>query len=172
MFLPIFFSVLRLWENAFNNLGWKVLKINELELNPVLYAWRTLRNAIRLNGLMMRLNCILVRGFLHVKFHPGMKIVPKWNHPCLWWNVSYCLHVFAEMKFHPGMNSSRQKDRDEISSRDEKKKKGRVNISSRDEILKRAYFFKNFWGMYSNMLYVNVFEHNESMNILKHKASF
>ena len=32
--------------------------------------------------------------------------VYTWNHPCLWWNVSYCLHVFAEMKFHPGMNSS------------------------------------------------------------------
>ena len=45
-----------------------------------------------------------------------------------WWNVSYCLHVFVEIKFHPGM-----KDRDEISSRDEKKKR-RVNTSSGDEI--------------------------------------
>ena len=40
-------------------------------------------------------------------------------------------HVFTEMKFHAGM-----KDRDEISSRDEKKKKRRVNTSSQDEILK------------------------------------
>ena len=32
------------------------------------------------------------------------------------------------MKFHPGM-----KDRDEISSHDEKKKKTRVNTSSQDE---------------------------------------
>ena len=44
--------------------------------------------------------------------------IPGWTHPCRWWNVSYCLHVFAEMKFHPGM-----KDRDEISFRDEKRKK-------------------------------------------------
>ena len=41
------------------------------------------------------------------------------------------LHVFANKKFHPGM-----KYRDEISSRDEKKKKRRVNTSSRNEILK------------------------------------
>ena len=46
-----------------------------------------------------------VRGCLHVKFHPRMKLVPEWNHSCIWWNVSYCLHVFAKMKFHPGMNS-------------------------------------------------------------------
>ena len=57
---------------------------------------------------------------------------PGQNHPCLWWNASYCLRVLAEMKFHPGMNSSLSK----ISSRDEKKKKRRVNTSSRDEILK------------------------------------
>ena len=74
--------------------------------------------------------CIL-RGCLHVKFHPGMKLVLEWNHPCLWSNVSDCLHVFAEMKFHPGM-----KDRYKISSWDEKKKKRRVNTSYRDEILK------------------------------------
>ena len=53
------------------------------------------------------------------------------------WNVSYCLHVFAEMKFHP-------RDRDEISSRDGKKKKWRVNTSSQDEILKWAFFFSIF----------------------------
>ena len=76
-----------------------------------------------------------LRGCLHVKFHPGMKLVPGWNHPCLWWNASYCLHVLAVMKFHP-----RMKDRDEISFRDEKKKKRRVNTSSRDE-----HVFLNFW---------------------------
>ena len=107
-----------------------------------------------------------VRGCLHVKFHPGMKLVPGWNHPCLWWNVSYCLHVFAEMKFHPGM-----KDRDEISSQNEKKKKRRVNNSSWDEILKWACFF-NFWRMYLNMFSkFSMFEQNGSMNIMKHKAS-
>ena len=50
-----------------------------------------------------------LRGCLHAKFHPGMKLFPGRNHPCLWWNLSYCLHVFAEMKFHPGMNSSLSK---------------------------------------------------------------
>ena len=39
------------------------------------------------------------------------------------------------MKFYPGM-----KDRDEISSGDQKKKKRRVNTSSQDEILKWACF--------------------------------
>ena len=96
---------------------------------------------------------ISLRGCLHVKFHPGMKLVPGWNHPCLWWNVSYCLHVFAEMKFHPGT-----KDRDEISSR--------------DEILKWAYFF-NFWRMYLSLFSkFSMFELNECMNILKHKENF
>ena len=44
-----------------------------------------------------------LRGYLHVKFHPGMKLVPGWNHPCLWWNFSYCLHVFFQIKFYPRM---------------------------------------------------------------------
>ena len=52
---------------------------------------------------------VFLRGCLQAKFDPGMKLVPGRNHPCLWWNVSYCLHVFAEMKFHPGMNSSLSK---------------------------------------------------------------
>ena len=79
-------------------------------------------------------------------FLPRWNFIPGWTHPC-------------------------QKDRDEISSRDEEKKKRCVNTSSRDEILKWACFF-NFWRMYSHMLSkVDVFEHNESMNIMKHKAS-
>ena len=76
--------------------------------------------------------------FFQIKFHPGMKFysfhpemkltcrqkffhpgttsfIPGWDFfsvtcKCtLWWNVSYCLHVFAEMKFHPGMKK-RKKD--------------------------------------------------------------
>ena len=58
--------------------------------------------------LQMFMEILPLRGCLHVKFHPRMKLVPEWNHHCLWWNVSYCLHDFAEIKFHPGM-----KDRDE-----------------------------------------------------------
>ena len=41
--------------------------------------------------------------FLHVKFHPGIKLVPGWNHPCLWWSFS----LFTRFR------------RDEISSREE-----------------------------------------------------
>ena len=43
------------------------------------------------------------------EIYPGMNLVPEWNHPCLWWNVSYCLRVFAEMKFNLGMNWSLSK---------------------------------------------------------------
>ena len=90
--------------------------------------------------------------FLGTPYFRGVcawNFIPEWNHPCRWWNVSYCLHDFAEMKLHPGM-----KDRDEISSGDEKK----TNF-------KMSMFLINFWRMYSNMLSkVNVFEHNESMN--------
>ena len=104
--------------------------------------------------LMIRIQWRL-RRCLHVKFHPGMKLVPGWNHPCLWWNVS-C----KQMKFHSGV-----KDRDEISSQDETKRKRRVNTSS------WACFF-NFWRMYSSMFSkFSMFERNESMNIMKHKAS-
>ena len=79
-------------------------------------------------------------------FLPRWNFIPGWTHPC-------------------------QKDRDEISSRDEKKKKRRVNTSSRDEILKSVCFF-NFWHMYFNMLSkVSISEHIDSMNIMKHKAS-
>ena len=92
-----------------------------------------------------------------MKFHPRMKLVPEWNHPCLWWNVSYCLHGFAEMKFCPGM-----KGRDEISSGDEKKTCKQFIPGWN---FKMSMFLTNFWRMYSNMLLkVNVFEHNESMN--------
>ena len=83
--------------------------------------------------LQMTHICINFPGFFNVflegvytwNFIPD-EIRPGWNHTCLWWNVSYCLHVFAEMRFHPGMKK--------------KKKKRRVNTSSRDEILKCACF--------------------------------
>ena len=90
------------------------------------------------------------RGCLHVKFHPGMKLVPRWNHPCLWGNVSYCLHIFPEMKLRPGMNSSLSKRQGWNFIPEWKKKKRRVNASSRDEILK---CFFHFWRMYLNILF-------------------
>ena len=71
-------------------------------------------------------------------------------HPCLWWNVSYCLHVFAEMKFHPGMK---------------KKKKDVWTLYPGMKFWNEHVFSKKIWRMDSNMLSkVNVFEHNESYN--------
>ena len=102
---------------------------------------------------------LFVRGCLHVKLHPRMKLVPEWNHPCLWWNVSYCLHVFVEMKFHPGMKDGW----DFILGWKKEKKTCKRFIPGWN--FKMNMFFINFWRMYSNMLSkVNVFEHNESMN--------
>ena len=50
-------------------------------------------------------------------------------------------------------------------------KKRRVNTSFRDEILKWRCFF-NFWRMYLSMFSkFNMFEHNQRMNVMKHKAS-
>ena len=60
----------------------------------------------------------------------------------------------------------------EISSQNEKKKKRRVNTSPHDEILKWECFFYYFWRKYLNMLSkANMFEHDESINKIKHKAS-
>ena len=62
---------------------------------------RTLKSSFRSQEISIFV--FAFRGCLHVKIHPGMKLVPGRNHPCRSWNVSYCLHVFAEMKFHPGI---------------------------------------------------------------------
>ena len=149
---------------------WSILKILCSKCCPSNFYWQ---NALMYSFLNKNAGNTFTyyilekfRRCLRVKFHPGMTLVPRWNHPCLWWNVSYCLHIFAEMKFHPAM-----KDRDQISSRDEKKRKSRVNTSFRDEILKWACFF-HFWLMYSSIFSkFNMFEHDESLNIMKHKAS-
>ena len=83
----------------------------------------------KIQTLMPQLIARHVRRCLYLKLHPGMILVRGWNYSCRWWNVSYCLHVFAEMKFHSGMKSSLSMVkylllftrfcRDEISSRDE-----------------------------------------------------
>ena len=149
---------------------WSIIKILSSKCCPSNFYWQNalMYSFLNKNAGDTFLYYILekCRGCLRVKFHPRMKLVPGWNHPCLWRNVSYFLHVFAEMKFHPAM-----KDRDEISSRDENKKTSRVNTSFRDEILKWAWFF-NFWRMSSSIFSkFNMLEHNESLNIMKHKAS-
>ena len=102
------------------------------------------------------------RGYLHVKFHHGMKLVPRRNHPCPWWNVSYCLHVSPRWNFILGWTHPCQKDRQEISSRDENKKKRRVNTSSRNEILK--------WACFDGFIQI-CFRNLTCLNIMKHKAS-
>ena len=67
--------------------------------------------------------------------------------------MSLTVYTFLpRWNFIPGWTHSCQKDRDEISSRMEKR---RVNTSSWDEILKWVcffFFFGHFWRMYSNML--------------------
>ena len=92
-----------------------------------------------------------VRGCLLAKFHPGIKVVPGRNHPCLWWNVSYCLHVFAEMKFHPRMNPSLSKRQgwNFIPGWKKEKKTCKHFISGWN--FKMSIFFFNVWRMYSNM---------------------
>ena len=116
----------------------------------------------------------------------SLSFIPGWNS---WnfisgWNSSRdeILPVYVEMSltvytfllrwnFILGWVHPEMKDRHEFSSRNEKKKKRRVNTSSWDEILKWSCFF-SFWRMYSSMFYkFNMFEHNESMNIMKHMVS-
>ena len=63
----------------------------------------------KIEWLLQQVHLTHLRWCLHAKFRPGMKLTPGRNHPCLWWNVSYCLHVLAEMKFDPGMKK-RKKD--------------------------------------------------------------
>ena len=61
-----------------------------------------------------------LRGCLHVEINTGIELIRGWNYPCLWWSVSYCLHVSptwniirdelisvknSGMKFHPGIKN-------------------------------------------------------------------
>ena len=106
-------------------------------------------------------NNIYLRACLHVKFHPGMKSSLS---------MVKCLLLFT------------RSCRDEISSPDERqgwnfipgwktlKKTCKHFILGRN--FKISMLFINFWRMYLNMLSkVNVFEYNESMNVMKQKAS-
>ena len=94
--------------------------------------------------LQMTHICINFPGFFNVflegvytwNFIPD-EIRPGWNHTCLWWNVSYCLHVFAEMRFHPGMK---------------KKKKKTCKHFIPGWNFKMRMFLINFWRTYSIML--------------------
>ena len=110
------------------------------------------------------ISSVFLRGCLHVKFHPWMKLSLSMV-KCLLLFTSFC--------------------RNEISSRDElipvknrwnfipewKKEKKMCKHFIRGWNSEISAFFY-FWSMYSNMLSkVNVFEHNENMNIMKHEAS-
>ena len=117
----------------------------------------------------------LFRCFIAVSILEGVytwEFIPEWNSfgdeiiP-VYGEISLPVYTFQQrwnfisgwkivMKFLPGMK---------------KKKKRGVKTSSRDEILKWACFFY-FWRMYSSMFSkFSMSEHNESMNIMKHKAS-
>ena len=108
---------------------------------------------------MMKQTCLT--GCLHVKFHLGMKSSLS---------MVKCLLLFTRFC------------RDKISSRDKregwnfipgwKKEKKTCKHFIPDEILKWA-FFLNFFLTYvfKYAFKVNVFDHNESMNVMKHKAS-
>ena len=86
--------------------------------------WAHTRNLRGRIHMRKRFSLIYLRECLHAKFHLGMKLVPRRNHPCLWWNMSLTVYTFLpRWNFIPGWTHPRQKDMDEISSRDEKKKK-------------------------------------------------
>ena len=98
--------------------------------------------------------------------------IPGWNRPRMksFLSMVKCLLLFTHFF------------QDEISSRDErqgwdlilgwKKEKKTCKHFIPGRNFKMSMFLINFWRMYSNMLSkVNVFQHNKSMNVVKHKAS-
>ena len=85
--------------------------------------------------------------------------------------VSMFFHPIMRWSFTPRWIHSCQIDDDESSYGDEKKKKRRVNTSSRMKFWNDHVVFFNFWLRNSNMSSkVNMFEDNESANIMEHKA--
>ena len=105
--------------------------------------------------------------------------IPRWNSSRdeiipVYGEMSRTVYTFLpRWNFIPGWTHPGMKDRGEISSRDEKKKEKKTcKLFILGWNFKMSMFLINFWRMYSNMLSkVNVFEHNKSMNIMKHKAS-
>ena len=86
-------------------------------------------------------------------FTREVELVPGWNHPCLWWNISYsyCLHLFANMRFHPGMNSSMSKRQRWNFTLGWKKEKKTSKRFIPGWSFKMIVFF-NFWCMNSNIM--------------------
>ena len=116
--------------------GWFKCAIgNLIDLNRYSSVSKLYRVATWVCRFIPNLKIIIKRVFYTWNFVPGQ------NHPCLWWNVSYVYTFLPRWNFILGWTHLCQKDRDEVSSRDEKKKKRHVNTSCRDEILKWACFF-------------------------------
>ena len=102
-----------------------------------------------------------LRGRLHVNF------IQEWNHPCLCRNVSYCLYVFAEMisslskkqgwNFIPGLKKEKKTCKHFISGSDFKMSMFFWVF----EVCIQIYFLHT----------VNMFEHHQSMNAMRHKTS-
>ena len=88
---------------------------------------------------------VFFRRCLFVKFNPKMGLIPRWNHPCLQWKVSHCLHFLNNIKFY------------------ENRKKRRINTSSWNRILEWQCFYLIFATYVLNMLSnFNMFEHSAS----------
>ena len=156
-------------------------------MNKFIEKWMTFVSVLhfftRVNSECSRFNIVCVRAVKNPELSKTFKtkllekIVQIFENTNYFYNNIYlraCLHV----KFHPGIKSSlsmvkclllfTRSCRDEISSRDERQGWNFVPGWN----FKMSMFFINFWRMYLNMLSkVNVFEHNESMNVMKHKVS-
>ena len=92
--------------------------------------------------------------------------IPGRNHPWVWW-MSLTVYTFLP-RWNFSSLSKRRKFHRGMKKRTKKTCKHCIPIWN----FKMSMYFFNFWRIYSNMLSnVNVFQHNESVNIMKRKAS-
>ena len=101
-------------------------------------------------------NNIYLRACLHLKFYPEVKLVQDEIIP-VYGEMSLTLYTFLpRWNFIPWWKILKKTCKHFILGWN----------------FKMSMFFINFWRTYLNMLSkINVFEHNESMNVIKHKAS-
>ena len=101
-------------------------------------------------------NNIYLRACLHLKFYPEVKLVQDEIIP-VYGEMSLTLYTFLpRWNFIPWWKILKKTSKHFILGWN----------------FKMSMFFINFWRTYLNMLSkINVFEHNESMNVIKHKAS-
>ena len=101
-------------------------------------------------------NNIYLRACLHLKFYPEVKLVQDEIIP-VYGEMSLTLYTFLpRWNFIPWWKTLKKTCKHFILGWN----------------FKMSMIFINFWRTYLNMLSkINVFEHNESMNVIKHKAS-